>query len=205
MVMNSVNTFLSKSKSTANLISLYVIFLFGTFFVVTADVNASEQEKPTDVIYKLYKDFAWQAFMDQDENSSQILGKSIAYQSREILERYFDPALAALFIEDVKFSNLTGDEGSLSFDPIFASQDPDVTSLKVSPYSSGKILVQYVSPPGNSKKSLIYIVKKFSNGWRITDIVYDAELNNASLKKTLQQTETSLKIWKKQEELKKTK
>lgn len=196
---NSDDNFVSNLKKIASLGFLFTTFICSILFISTDEAGAVEHEKPTDVVYRLYKDYAWQALIDLDEDSARIFGKYIRFESRAVLEKYFDTELAALFIADVNYTVLTGEMGGLNSDPIFNTQDHGVIDFKIHPFSSGNILVEYTYILDLSKISLIYKVKHYPQGWRITDIVYKSS-NNKSLKKILQGSETALKIWKMQKQ-----
>lgn len=134
-------------------------------------VNAGESrdyKKPEDVVAWLYRDYSWEAVMDMNwENASLI------EQSKKVLTQYFSVELADLILKDRDYVERTHEIGKLDFDPIFASQDPAATKLKISPGSDANhvdVLFQY---PGTDEIThLIYKVAKMKSGWRITDIIY---------------------------------
>jgi len=199
--MNIYGNIFFHCKKISSLIFLYGAFIGSSLLIITDEVGAVAQEKPADVVYKLYKDYAWQTVVQVDKESYRIFGKGIQYESRAVLEKYFDTELTALFLTDVKYTKLTGEYRNLSIDPIFAVQDIGVTDLKIHPYALGNVLVEFTYMPDASKISLIYKVKQYPKGWRITDIVYKSS-NGSSLKKILLGSETALKMWNKNQVIK---
>ncbi len=144
--------------------------------------TAAGAHKGASVVAQLYKDFAWMAITGQPD----LFGADLAHQHRAILQRYFDPVLASLLVQDatcqVKFQGIC----NLDFEPLFASQDPSVIDLEVHALGPGKISVEFKNPVSQKLTTLEFKGATVSAGkWRITDIIYRS-MGDASLKQILQ-------------------
>jgi len=61
----------------------------------------------------------------------------------------------------------------LDFDPIYASQDPELKDLQISAIDrNGDVVVRFKYPSNGQKIIVKYKMKKISDGWRIADICY---------------------------------
>ncbi len=130
-------------------------------------------EGPTQVVYKLYRDFAWEAVIDVPDDARQIVGAAVADQPLHVLENYFDHKLSALLVADSECTKkANGEICNLDFDPIFGSQDNAASDLTIDATSSGDVDVRYVYPSTGKKVELLFKVVRTSVGYRIRDIVY---------------------------------
>jgi hypothetical protein len=169
-----------------------VSVLAGLFFVlsfvfspaIANERHKNQQDTSTEVVYRLYKDFAWQAVL-LSPNAPPKVFVPIESQPRPVLERYFHAELSSLLISDNR-CRLAKGLCNLDFDPIFASQDPGAFDLNVQLLVSGNVAVQFTYPGNGQKIRLEYKVKPSAKGWRITDIIYTSN-GGSSLKQILQQ------------------
>ena len=137
-------------------------------------------EKPEDVVAWVYRDFAFTVVM-----STYWENASLVDQSKETLLLYFTDELASLIIKDRQCMEETNMICNLDFNPIFASQDPGATDLKVAPADeSNTVRVQFRYPGGGKTIRVSYEVEKTRRGWRIKDIIYSG---SHSLRKILSQ------------------
>ena len=157
-------------------IALYGFFVFPSLYINAETIKTD----PTNVVYKLYKDFAWEAVIAEPENARSVFGGSVAEQPKNILEKYFDSNLSILLFNDAECTNKGGEVCKLDFDPIFASQDTAAHSLTVRALGSNIVAVEFLYPSNNTKVRLEYKLTETAKGWRISDIVYKSK-NNASL------------------------
>jgi len=146
--------------------------------VVICGTAKAESAKST--VARLYKDFAWQALSSQ----SELFGDVLANQKKSVLERYFSPDLAALFVQDASCQAKTKEICNLDFDPLFASQDPSVADLEIGDATANTVPVEFKSPASNAKVKLEFKVTMITGTWKINDIVY-TDMNKASLRKIL--------------------
>ena len=139
--------------------------------VAAASPRAEEvraYREPQDVVAWLYRDFAWEAVM-----SPRFAGDTFIDQPREVLERYFVEDLAALVLMDRECARRTKEICKLDFDPLFASNDPGASDLKVSWVAqSGLVHVTFKYPGNGQRIELDYKVVKSKRGWRVSDIIY---------------------------------
>lgn len=156
----------------APLIRRLISLLFVSFAIVArADTGPSAVQ----VVAQLYRDFAWEAVVDQPE----WRGHELLNQSRTVLARYFDSSLVALIRKDRHCAATTREICNLDFAPIWASQDPGASELKAIAGPTPEIVIVSFRYPGNgSRMELKYQLVKTHAGWRIADIRYD---NNSSL------------------------
>jgi hypothetical protein len=125
-------------------------------------------KKPEDVIAWVYRDFAFDAIMQ-----SYWKNASLIEQPKSTLLLYFTEELASLILEDRRCVKETHEICNLDFDPIFASQDPGASDLKISPADkSNTVHVEFTYPGNGEKIRLVYKVQKTDSGWRIRDIIY---------------------------------
>jgi hypothetical protein len=126
----------------------------------------------SDVVYRLYKDYAWEALF---EDSGKIAGKPLLLQPRQVLARYFDATLVRLLLkEQACLARHVGEVCNLDFNPIFASQDPGATGLKIASSTQAQVEVQFTYPSDRSTVRLVYRMVQTRSGWRIQDIRYPA-------------------------------
>ena len=151
-------------------------------FWVIASSAIAKDAGPASVVYKLYKDYAWEIlFGDVPKNDRELLGRSLEWQPRNILARYLDDELVGLFIRDQNcIKRNPGEICNLDFSPIWNSQDPAAYDMKITDTGKGVVNVEYSYPSNQQKIKLSFYVKETGAGWRISDICYE---NGACLKK----------------------
>jgi hypothetical protein len=140
------------------------------------DIIFAKGDGPTSVVYKLYKDYGWEAlFYNSDEsNVAKYLGKPIAQEPKNILINYFSNTLADLLVKDADcVKNNPGEECKLGFDPIFASQDIAAYNLKITDIGDNRVNVEYSYPSTRKSIKITFFVTKYKDQWRISDIYYD--------------------------------
>ena len=138
-----------------------------SFWMVASASASPSQPRAAETIVSLYKAYAWEAVIEQPDESSAGLFQ----QPRSTLEKYFSTHLAALILRDRQCQVRTGEVCRLDFSPIWASQDPQATELEVIPTRNPSVVsVQFHYPGTNKTIKLIYTLSKTANGWRISDI-----------------------------------
>jgi hypothetical protein len=150
--------------------NLRVIAGFSALFVSLAAAPALPSDAGAQaVVAQLYRDFAWEAVVDKPEWP----GHSLLEQPRQVLARYFDENLAALILKDRSCVAKTHEICRLDFSPIWASQDPGASELKVSPTKDPGVVAVKFRYPGNGEIiELSYRMSKTRIGWRVHDILY---------------------------------
>ena len=148
--------------------------LVGVFIFVTASVataGSAGKSGDVDLVARLYRDFAWEAVIDEPLGVS----RAFADQRRSVLERYFSPNLVSLLLEDRQCVLRTHEICKLDFSPLWASQDPGATELRVVQGAlRGWVLVRFRYPSNGETIKLNYRLVKTRAGPRIADIRYDS-------------------------------
>lgn len=139
------------------------------FVLLSAGVKA--ESAPSATVAQLYKDFAWEVVFDDQADLVTLID-----QPRPILEKYLTPQLATLWLADRSCVETSGEMCRMSFDPLWNSQDPVATRLKITSGSKPNLVdVSYQSPGSEQTVSLRFQLIKLASGWRIDDIRYDAQ------------------------------
>jgi Protein of unknown function (DUF3828) len=93
--------------------------------------------------------------------------------NKEMLSKYFDKELTALFLKDDECTKREQGVCNLDFDPIYDAQDFDKETKDLKIVSvSGQPNVFNVTFTNLGTRTLIYNLKKTPKGWRISDIKY---------------------------------
>ena len=123
------------------------------------------------VVVHLYRDFAWEAVVEEPTSS----GPGLLDQPRQVLAQYFDNNLVSLILKDRACTARTEGVCNLEFMPIWASQDPGATQLKVLPTIDPSVVsVKFRYPSTNELIELTYRLSKTRSGWRVRDIDYSS-------------------------------
>jgi hypothetical protein len=121
-------------------------------------------------VAQLYKEFAWEAVVSTpDSEWRRAVG--LVDQPRTVLRRYFDDRLAGLWLADRTCVRRTHGECHLSFMPMWDSQDPTATGLRVlATKDSSVVTVRFWRPGDRESVELTYRLTMTADGWRISDI-----------------------------------
>jgi hypothetical protein len=92
--------------------------------------------------------------------------------SREPLDRYFEPSLAELIWNDAVEAQ--GEVGALGFDPLYDGQDVEPKNLTVhDAQAEGETVLVPVSFENyGAKQQLTYVLARAGETWKISDIRY---------------------------------
>ncbi len=155
----------------------YKVFLFAVLTISIATLFAAPPPTGSDaVVSQLYKDFAWETVADHAEKPGLI------DQPRAVLRRYFDDGLTNLILEDRACAERTHEICRLDFSPIWDSEDPGASGLKVSATKDPNVVrVTFRYPGSNELMELSYQMTKTKDGWRIHDIAYHSHASLLSL------------------------
>lgn len=77
-------------------------------------------------VVHLYREFAWTAVIAEPEDNG-----AFGDRPRAVLGKYFSPGLIELLKKDRLCTSRTKEICGLDFDPIWASQDPAATEMKI--------------------------------------------------------------------------
>lgn len=120
-------------------------------------------------VARLYRDFAWEAVIDEPA----AVGKPLVDQPRTVLERYFSKDLAGLILGDRHCRMRTREICKIDFSPLWASQDPGASGLRVAPGATADLVqVSFTYPGDSSKIAITYQLLHSKSGWRIADVLY---------------------------------
>jgi hypothetical protein len=129
---------------------------------------AAPSEKVS-VVSQLYQEFAWEAVIAEPQLSEQ----GLLDQPRAVLVRYFEGSLVQLILQDRSEVAKSHEVGRLDFLPIWDSQDPAATDLRVvDGPTRDTVSVSFRYPGRDQPIQLTYHLTKTPNGWRISDIEY---------------------------------
>jgi hypothetical protein len=142
-----------------------LLLLATALFAASADaeLRPPKENSPEGIVFKLYRDYAWEAVMAAGYDG-------LMQQPPQTLKQYFDDNLTTLILRDRKCSE-KGEICRLDFDPVWASQDPAAVDLIVEKTKKkDTIKVKFRYPSNNEKIELKYRVIQTPRGWRISDI-----------------------------------
>jgi hypothetical protein len=126
------------------------------------------QASPVTVVAQLYRDFAWEAIVDEPKSRDDAL----LAQPRIVLARYFDDTLTALILNDRSCAAKTHGICRLDFSPIWASQDPGASELRIAATKDPTVVaVRFRYPATGAMIQLSYRMSQTRSGWRVHDIV----------------------------------
>ncbi len=146
-------------------------FLLLIALLLSAIAGAAPRGSSMDVVVRLYHDFAWEVVIDEPHDQLGLID-----QPRQVLEKYFDKQLVSLILKDRACVSKTKGICNLDFDPLWDSQDPAATGLKVAATANPHVVKVSFTFPGDSKNiELIYDVADIPGvGRRIHDIHYSS-------------------------------
>jgi hypothetical protein len=131
--------------------------------------HLSAQAGPVTVVAQLYRDFAWEAVVDEPD----WRGHALLEQGRDVLVRYFDDTLTALIVRDRECAATTHAICRLDFSPIWDSQDPGASEMKIAATKDSSVVsVRFRHPATGQAIELSYRMIATRSGWRVHDIVY---------------------------------
>ena len=145
-------------------------FLSAIALIAGASSVLGQRARPSSAVLtvaQLYRDFAWEAVVEEPE----WRGHDLLDQPRTVLARYFDQQVVDLLLADQACESRTHQHCGLGTSPIWASQDPAATELKVLPTEDSSVVVVKFRYPSNGESiELRYQLLHTGTGWRIHDI-----------------------------------
>ena len=134
-----------------------------------SSAQAEEQVSPeVAVVARLYRDYAWEAVVREPRPREPTFTE----QPMEVLLQYLDSGLARLLMADRACAAKSRMICNLDFDPIWDSQNPAASSLRVHPGKhSGSVDVSFQFPCGEAI-GLRFEMTETPSGPRIRDIHY---------------------------------
>lgn len=142
--------------------NLYLVL----FILIPAFISAAPpKETPVLKVTKLYADHAGESVIDEPLGMTP----SLTARPGSYLKRFLSPSLAALVLAEQKH---TGEIGTLDFSPLWASQDPVGTSVRVTQGSTESLVHVELTYPGGTSIGLKFKMVAQGNQWLIDDIIY---------------------------------
>ena len=135
--------------------------------------HADSETKQSDssavaMVARLYRDRACEAVSGEPACADTALLE----QSREGLSRYFDSTLVTLLLKDRACAKSSHAVCRLDYSPIWDSQDPAATDVKVTGTSDSNVVaVAFRYSTKGELIELTYRMARTSGGWRVHDIV----------------------------------
>jgi hypothetical protein len=160
-------------------LSLRVLVCVSTLANAATITAASPAGDGVAVVASLYREFAWEVL------ANEPLGGEPGFidQPRSVLERYLEPSLATLILEDRACVERTREVCRLDFMPLWNSQDPAPSDLRVGAgATTSEVLVRLRPSPVDEEVSFRFEMVRTAAGLRVHDIVY---ADDWSLRKAL--------------------
>jgi hypothetical protein len=127
------------------------------------------QETGVALVAQLYREFAWEVVVEEP----MWRGHAFIEQPRVALARYLDSSLTTLLLADRECERRTQGICNLDFDPIWDSQDPGATGLKVTGTRDPTVVsVRFRQFPTGNEVALSFHVVHTQAGWRVHDVRY---------------------------------
>lgn len=147
-----------------------IVLMLGLLTPSSALLSAqSLRETGRDVVRRLYADLACEAVRAEPRCPTD---RALVELSRERLSRYFDRRLADLWDRDRACTARTRDVCRLDFSPIWDSQDPAGTTVRILPTDrEERVEVELRHSGAPDVVRLQFEVVQRASGWRIRDIV----------------------------------
>lgn len=133
--------------------------------VAGVGAQTAKPSTPFSVVTQLYADFACETTTAGCNN-----GRELVDQPKAVLSRYFDDQLVRLWLADRACVARTGEICNLDFVPMWDSQDPSGTTIRIVPTESANVDVELRHPSSPAARVLRYSLVKTATGWRIHDI-----------------------------------
>ncbi|HYI12027.1 MAG TPA: DUF3828 domain-containing protein [Thermoanaerobaculia bacterium] len=106
------------------------------------------------------------------KNHTADQGPFFQFSDRARVDRYFEKELADLIWKDAV--EVQGEVGALEFDPLYASQDTEITNLAVQPATAdgtnARVVVAFLNH--GAKEQITYSLAPTTGSWKIADIHY---------------------------------
>lgn len=119
------------------------------FLILPGHIGATQAvtDAPA-AVARLYQDFAAEAVIDtQDYSIEGLFGRPKA-----TLARYLDDRLVALVLDDRACSARTHEVCNLDFSPMWDSQDPVGTTVKISAIDASRVVVELHGPDQKARR-----------------------------------------------------
>lgn len=146
--------------------------------MISAPLSASDRSAAEQLVQRLYQQFAWEAVM----SGPDFREDGLLDQPRSVLEQFFTPAIAVLLLKDRAEAAAAGEVGRIDFLPLWYSQDPSASDLRVAAGPRpNTVTVSFLTAGAESRVELVFVVEDTPAGVRIADIEYPSGNSFAAL------------------------
>lgn len=122
----------------------------------------------TAVVERLYRSFAWEAVLEGQGHAQAFID-----QPRAVLRRYLSQGLTEALLRERQCAQRRREICALDFAPLWDSQDPRASDLRVSfGFSTAQVLVSFRAGPSQDRRELRMTMVREASGWRIDDVRY---------------------------------
>jgi hypothetical protein len=150
-------------------------------FLAPAPLWAGDRADAARLVENLYRQFAWEAVIAMPDPSQP----GLIDQPKAVLEQFFTPELTGLILQDREEVARSGEVARLDFLPLWNSQDPSASDLRVSAGSKQDTVAVSFQPLGaEGRTEILFVLEETPVGIRIADIEYSGGYSLASLLKS---------------------
>lgn len=144
----------------------------GLLLLLSALPFSARGDEPADAVSfvaELYRAYAWEVVISEPH-----LGPGLFGEPRETLERYLAPELVEGVLADRQRSEESGDIGALDYAPMWASQDPGASQLRImAGVRPTEVRVEFDYPGNGQRIGIDYRLVQTAKGWRVVNIKSD--------------------------------
>jgi hypothetical protein len=149
--------------------------------LVPAPVLAADRSDGERLVESLYRQYAWEAVIGRPDPSQPLLMD----EPKAVLQQFFTPELTELILKDREEVARSGEVARLDFLPLWTSQDPSASDLRVSAGSKpDTVAVSFQSLGAESRTEILFVLEETPVGIRIADMEYSGGYSLASLLKS---------------------
>lgn len=121
------------------------------------------------LVAELYRAYAWEVVIAEPLQGSGLFG-----EPREVMARFLAPELVEGVLADRQRSAESGDIGVLDYAPMWASQDPGASQLRVEAGAQPtEVRVEFIYPGNGQRVGIDYRLVQTAQGWRVLDVRSD--------------------------------
>ncbi len=135
-----------------------VVLAFAVFASAGLAGSVTKGLDPTAIVKKLYK-------MQAAEK-----GPFFQTENQDLVMDFFMEDLADQIFKDAV--DAQGEVGALDFDPLFGSQDPQESGLKITKSDDDENVVVFFKSAGDPQEIYVLFEQDEAGVWKINDIVY---------------------------------
>jgi hypothetical protein len=153
---------------------------FAAFVTMFAPLSAAGGAPAVELVQDLYRDSAWEAVMAGPE----FRQPGLLDQPESVLKQFFTPGITALLLKDRAEAAEAGEVGRIDFLPLWASQDPSASDLRVGAGPKpDTVTVSFQTVGAESRTEIVFVIEETPAGVRIADIKYPSGNSFAALLK----------------------